>query len=107
MGARGRSPRGPEKGASQFTLHGERLKGRWNLIRMRGEGKKENWLLIKEDDAQRQPTREQRIPRGSIVQRKERTLDGRDRERREGETKNQDISSARSSENDPVASFGL
>jgi bifunctional non-homologous end joining protein LigD len=42
---------GLKKGHLGFTLHGERLKGRWNLIRMRGEGKKENWLLIKEDDA--------------------------------------------------------
>jgi bifunctional non-homologous end joining protein LigD len=41
---------GLKKGHLGFTLHGERLKGRWNLIRMRGEGKKENWLLIKEDD---------------------------------------------------------
>ena len=41
---------GLKKGHLGFILHGERLKGRWNLIRMRGEGKKENWLLIKEDD---------------------------------------------------------
>jgi bifunctional non-homologous end joining protein LigD len=41
---------GLEKGHLGFVLHGARLKGRWNLIRMRGEGKKENWLLIKEDD---------------------------------------------------------
>src|ERR1700735_4287677 len=43
---------GVKKGHLGFTLHGDRLKGRWNLIRMRGEGKKENWLLIKEDDAE-------------------------------------------------------
>ena len=43
---------GLKKGHLGFILHGERLKGRWNLIRMRGEGKKERWLLIKEDDAQ-------------------------------------------------------
>ncbi len=43
---------GLKKGHLGFILHGERLKGRWNLIRMRGEGKKENWLLIKEDDAE-------------------------------------------------------
>ena len=43
---------GLEKGHLGFILHGERLKGRWNLIQMRGEGKKENWLLIKEDDAE-------------------------------------------------------
>jgi bifunctional non-homologous end joining protein LigD len=42
---------GLKKGHLGFVLHGDRLKGRWNLIRMRGEAKKENWLLIKEDDA--------------------------------------------------------
>ncbi|MGH6874506.1 MAG: DNA ligase D, partial [Aestuariivirgaceae bacterium] len=31
-------------------LHGRRLKGRWALVRMRAEGKRENWLLIKERD---------------------------------------------------------
>src|SRR5277367_1732939 len=40
---------GLKKGHLRFVLHGSRLKGRWNLIRMRGE-EKENWLLIKEDD---------------------------------------------------------
>jgi bifunctional non-homologous end joining protein LigD len=43
---------GLQKGHLGFVLHGERLKGRWNLIRMRGEEKKENWLLIKENDAE-------------------------------------------------------
>jgi bifunctional non-homologous end joining protein LigD len=43
---------GLKKGHLGFILHGERLKGGWNLIRMRGEEKKENWLLIKEDDAE-------------------------------------------------------
>jgi len=38
------------KGALKFTLAGKRLKGRWALIRMRTEGKRENWLLIKERD---------------------------------------------------------
>jgi bifunctional non-homologous end joining protein LigD len=33
-----------------FKLVGERLKGSWNLIRIRGEGKRENWLLIKARD---------------------------------------------------------
>lgn len=43
---------GLKKGHLRFILHGDRLKGRWNLIRMRSDGKKENWLLIKEDDDQ-------------------------------------------------------
>ena len=43
---------GLEKGDLKFDLLGEKLKGRWVLVRMRprpGE-KRENWLLIKEKD---------------------------------------------------------
>jgi bifunctional non-homologous end joining protein LigD len=44
-------PRGGlKKGHLSFKLHGERLKGGWDLIRMRGDEKRENWLLIKEND---------------------------------------------------------
>ncbi len=45
---------GLRKGHLAFILHGERLKGGWDLIRMRGDGKRENWLLIKEKDDQAQ-----------------------------------------------------
>ncbi|MFZ1843598.1 MAG: DNA polymerase ligase N-terminal domain-containing protein, partial [Nitrospira sp.] len=40
------------RGRLTFTLHGEKLHGIWNLVRMGGrkEDGKENWLLIKEDD---------------------------------------------------------
>ena len=44
--------RGLEKGHLDFAIDGERLKGRWHLVRMRprpGE-KKEQWLLIKARD---------------------------------------------------------
>jgi bifunctional non-homologous end joining protein LigD len=44
--------KGLKKGHLEFVLHGERLNGRWHLVRMRprpGE-KKEQWLLIKADD---------------------------------------------------------
>jgi len=41
---------GLKKGHLSFDLHGERLKGGWDLIRMRANGKRENWLLIKEKD---------------------------------------------------------
>ena len=41
---------GLKKGHLAFILHGERLKGGWDLVRMRSDGKKENWLLIKEKD---------------------------------------------------------
>jgi bifunctional non-homologous end joining protein LigD len=41
-----------EKGKLSFTLHGERLKGNWALVRLRARSKKDkdNWLLIKEKD---------------------------------------------------------
>lgn len=40
---------GLRKGKLVFTLDGERLKGRWVLVRFRGAAgtKRENWLLIK------------------------------------------------------------
>lgn len=42
-----------KKGHLEFDLSGEKLKGRWHLVRMKGkpEEKRENWLLIKSDDA--------------------------------------------------------
>src|SRR6185369_11633005 len=43
---------GLQKGHLSFTLHGERLKGDWELVRMHGDAKKENWLLIKAKDAE-------------------------------------------------------
>ena len=43
---------GLAKGHLSFTLHGERLKGDWDLVRMHGDAKKENWLLIKAKDAE-------------------------------------------------------
>jgi bifunctional non-homologous end joining protein LigD len=42
------------RGSLTFELHGKRLKGRWHLVRLRGnragDGKRENWLLIKGKD---------------------------------------------------------
>lgn len=44
--------KGLEKGKLEFRIEGERLKGKWALIRFRGQKneKRENWLLIKEHD---------------------------------------------------------
>jgi bifunctional non-homologous end joining protein LigD len=40
------------KGKLSFALHGEKLRGRWHLVRTRSEGKAQNWLLFKgRDDA--------------------------------------------------------
>lgn len=42
------------KGKIAFNLHGERMHGRWALVRMKprsaADAKRENWLLIKEKD---------------------------------------------------------
>ncbi len=46
---------GLRKGHLSFQLHGQRLKGGWDLIRMRSDDKKENWLLIKEKDDEADP----------------------------------------------------
>ena len=48
--------KGYAKGHLEFALHGEKLGGRWHLVRMHGKPreKRENWLLIKgEDEAAR------------------------------------------------------
>lgn len=44
--------KGYAKGHLEFTLGGERLKGRWHLVRMHGKPgeKHDNWLLIKGED---------------------------------------------------------
>jgi bifunctional non-homologous end joining protein LigD len=44
---------GMAKGKLTFALHGEKLHGRWHLVRTRGGDRAENWLLFKsrDDDA--------------------------------------------------------
>lgn len=43
--------KGYKKGHLEFTLDGEKLSGRWHLVRMATrEEKQDNWLLIKADD---------------------------------------------------------
>ena len=49
---------GLKKGHLEFTLHGERLKGRFDLVRMPDKGKRTthpNWLLIKRRDEHARP----------------------------------------------------
>lgn len=45
------------KGKLEFELRGEKLSGRWHLVRMRGKRgeTRENWLLIKADDDAARP----------------------------------------------------
>jgi len=42
---------GLKKGKLSFTLDGERLHGGFALVRLRGDAKKPQWLLLKESDA--------------------------------------------------------
>ncbi len=48
----GDAHKGYAKGHLDFELDGEKLRGRWHLVRMHGKPreKRENWLLIKGDD---------------------------------------------------------
>ncbi|MEO8244267.1 MAG: DNA ligase D [bacterium] len=48
----GDADKGYAKGHLEFDLNGEKLKGRWHLVRMHGKPgeKRENWLLIKAED---------------------------------------------------------
>jgi bifunctional non-homologous end joining protein LigD len=46
--------KGLKEGHLKFELHGQKLKGKWALVRMHGHGErpeKPNWLLIKERDS--------------------------------------------------------
>jgi bifunctional non-homologous end joining protein LigD len=39
-----------KKGRLTFSLAGEKLRGKWHLIRTKGDGKADNWLLFKSRD---------------------------------------------------------
>ncbi len=51
---------GYRQGKLKFELQGEKLQGRWTLVRMRGRGneRQEPWLLIKERDETARPAAE-------------------------------------------------
>ena len=55
--------RGYAKGHLEFELAGQRLNGRWHLVRMRAKPResKEQWLLIKSDDEYAKPKDEPEI----------------------------------------------
>jgi bifunctional non-homologous end joining protein LigD len=50
--------KGYAKGHLEFELHGQKLGGRWHLVRMHGKPreKHENWLLIKGEDEMARPS---------------------------------------------------
>ena len=45
------------KGHLDFELHGHKLNGKWHLVRLKPKAgeKRDNWLLIKSDDAAARP----------------------------------------------------
>jgi bifunctional non-homologous end joining protein LigD len=47
--------KGLKKGHLEFELAGEKLSGRWHLVRTRMQGKQPNWLLMKANDAAARP----------------------------------------------------
>ena len=51
---------GYRKGKLKFDMHGEKLRGRWNLVRInaRKDERQEPWLLIKENDEEARPASE-------------------------------------------------
>jgi len=72
----GSAAEGLRKGHLKFDLEGEKLRGRWALVRLRGredEGGKPNWLLIKEKDEEARTLRQGDI----LKQRPESVASGR------------------------------
>jgi bifunctional non-homologous end joining protein LigD len=51
---------GMKRGRLTFTLHGDKLRGRWHLVRtkMHGGDRRENWLLFKGRDAEADDARD-------------------------------------------------
>ena len=75
---------GLAKGDFKFILHGQRLKGRWVLVRMKGsrtgkyakaDAKHENWLLIKERDEYAEEEKKPIIERALTSVRSGRTME--------------------------------
>jgi bifunctional non-homologous end joining protein LigD len=59
----GDADRGLAEGKLDFELHGERLRGRWTLVRMKGRSERKDqksWLLIKRTDRERRPAKKSR-----------------------------------------------
>ncbi len=73
--------RGLKKGHLDFSLHGEKLHGRWHLVRMhrRPGEKRNNWLLIKANDDVRAHSAGARFPGRDAGLGYLRTLDRGDR----------------------------
>lgn len=59
------------KGHLVFTLAGEKLRGRWHLVKTRGDGKSDSWLLFKSKDDAADPARD------IVVERPDSVISGR------------------------------
>ena len=71
--AEGDPRQGLAEGKLKFELRGDKLRGRWTLVRMRGKGEKqEPWLLIKESDDEARPLADYDVVAGAARQRAER-----------------------------------
>jgi bifunctional non-homologous end joining protein LigD len=63
--------RGLREGKLTFRLRGEKLRGRWHLVRTGGDGKKQSWLLIKSRDDEADESRD------IVAERPESVISGR------------------------------
>ena len=81
--------KGLEKGHLEFTLAGEKLHGRWHLVRMRGRGRqtKEPWLLIKAKDDAARSAKAPGHSRGAAAVGRQRPLDRRNRRRQRSQAR--------------------
>lgn len=65
---------GFQNGRLRFELHGDKLAGAWNLVRMRSENGKPQWLLMKSRDAAARPRSDYDV----LAERPESVKTGRD-----------------------------
>ncbi len=65
---------GVRSGKLEFNLYGERLRGRWALVRMKGAEGEDNWLLIKKKDVYAEPGE----PEGLVERFHDSVVSGRD-----------------------------
>lgn len=72
-----------KKGRLDFEIHGEKLHGRWMLVRTRTQGEKPQWLLMKRTDSEAKSEKEYDV----TEEEKESVLSGRRLARDSGEAR--------------------
>jgi bifunctional non-homologous end joining protein LigD len=65
--------RGVREGKLDFILHGERMRGRWALVRMKTSDSDNNWLLLKKKDLHAEPGN----PDGLVERHRDSVISGR------------------------------